>query len=229
MKNENCGIYLISERETGKGYVGFTTQVFTERWRRHKDRFPPQLFDYEVLLPLPLGATEKELKKLERFYISELDTMSPNGFNRTRGGNGSGPRSPVTRKKLSEAHKAREASLSEEEKQKRSQKRSEAAKASFANEETRKKLSEAVKAYYDSATPEEKQKKSDALKAHNASMTPEEKQKKSDALKAQHASMPEEKKRERSRKLSEAAKAQHARKRAALTAAIAATEALLSS
>jgi hypothetical protein len=214
MKNKICGIYLITERATGRGYVGFTTQVFTDRWSKHKKRFPPQLFEYEVLLPLPLGATEKELKKLERFYITELDTMAPNGFNRTRGGNGSGPRSPEARKKLSEAAKAQHASMTPEQKREWSQKLSEAAKdyeASVTPEEKQRrsqKISEATKAARDNMTPEKKrewsQKISEGKKGiPGAPVSEETRQKLSDAGKSHWSSMTEDEKRERSQKISQ--------------------------
>ena len=231
MQNKTIGIYLITERATRRDvYVG--QGIVDDRWKKHRKKYPEELFDYRILLECP----RTELDHWEQHYVRVLKThWSEGGFNQTWGGQfwprPDEPISPATRKKQSEALKSYKASMSEEEKRKQSQKLSEAVKASLANmtpEKKRKqsqKNSEAQKAYEASLTEEEKQRRSEAAKAREASMSEEKKreraQKHSEARKAREASMTEEEKRKRS----EAHKARHARKRAA----IASLEALLNS
>jgi len=232
MQNKTIGIYLITERATGRDvYVG--QGIVFDRWKAHRSKYPEELFDYRILLECP----RTDLNHWEQHYIRVLKThWSEGGNNQTWGGQfwprPEEPLSPATKKKMSEsvkaslaneetkrkkseAAKAYEASLSPEEKQKRS----EAFRAAV-TEEKKQKLSESAKAHEASLSAEEKQKRSETAKARKASLSPEEKQKWSEALRA---AVTEEKK----QKLSEAAKAQHARNRVAKAAAVAALEALL--
>jgi hypothetical protein len=197
MQNEKCGIYLITERATGRGYVGLTTRKFTDRWCEHEDRFPLQLFDYEILLPLPFGTEAKELKKLERFYIAELDTMSPNGFNETRGGNGSGPCSPETKKRKSESEKKRWDSKSSKEKLQWS---------SY----IRDRIADSIAVMSEEEKRQHSENRSIAAKNRESSKTPEERHvsnmKNSETNRTREFSMSIEEKQQRSKKLSESNK-----------------------
>jgi len=147
-----AGIYIITERATGKMYVGFSKSGIEGRWESsaHRKRFPKDSHSYEILLVCPPETTESQLKKFERFYISELDCMEPYGFNRTRGGNGSGLQSAESRQKKSDALKGRKKGpMSEEQKKQLSEagKKNPVSywKGKSLSQETREKLSEAQK------------------------------------------------------------------------------------
>lgn len=75
------GIYCITERATGKRYVGQSRNVHA-RWWQHRGRFPVETHDYEILAEC--GA--EELDDLEQSFITQLNTQWPNGFNKTKGG-----------------------------------------------------------------------------------------------------------------------------------------------
>jgi len=112
MKNVTIGIYLITEKATGKMYVGLAggRDGIEGRWKFHKSfrgNYPENFFSYEILHPCPYGTTRAELSRLEKFYIRELDCMEPNGFNRTSGGTRSTEVSEATRKKHSESKKGK--------------------------------------------------------------------------------------------------------------------------
>jgi hypothetical protein len=209
MKNVTNGIYLITERETGKMYVGLAKRRdgIEGRWAEHKKRFPQELFTYEILLPCPPETTRAELSLLEKFYIKELDCMEPNGFNRTKGGAGStcvGPMSKEAREKISEGNKGK----------------NKGRKLSPRSEKQKKKQSEAMKGRKKGPMPEEQKKKIAASSAGRV-QSEESKRKKSEVQKGRV--VPEE----RRKKMVEGCRLRDERKRAAKAAAIAATEALL--
>lgn len=111
MQNNTFGIYVITEKATGKMYVGLSgaRDGIEGRWnsRDHRSRFPRSRFTYEILHPLPPGTTRAELSLLEKFYIKELDCMEPNGFNRTSGGCGKTEISAESKKRRSEIMKGK--------------------------------------------------------------------------------------------------------------------------
>jgi|SRR5581483_7033490 len=96
-------------------YIGYTKQTMTRRWDGHVScafkggeqdfmkairEHGPDAFTHEVILD---GIeTLKEAKSFERYYIKELNTQKPNGYNMTKGGNGSGPKSEATRQLISQ-------------------------------------------------------------------------------------------------------------------------------
>jgi hypothetical protein len=215
MKNKTIGIYLITERAAGRDvYVG-QGDVY-DRWKKHRSKYPEELFDYRILLECP----RTELNLWEQHYIRVLKThWTEGGDNQTWGGQHwprpEEPLSLATRRKLSEANRVRhasmteeakrelyqkisesgkayEASMTEEAKRERSQKLSKAQKTRHANmtEEGKQKRSEAIKAAL--AVEETKQKRSEAIKA--ALAVEETKQKRSEAMKAHYSSLSEEEK-----------------------------------
>ena len=159
-----CGIYVITERETGRGYVGQSINI-EGRWKSHKrTKFPEDRFDYRIVIK----ADACFLDALEQLYIEQFKTLwTDGGFNQTSGGQywprPEEPISPETRKKMSEAHKGK--TPSEEHKKKLSEamkgknrtpkseetkkKLSEARKGKTLSEEWKKKISEARKDYWD--------------------------------------------------------------------------------
>jgi len=119
-------IYRITNTENGMEYVGQTVQTLRERWVEHLSharqgksksymarairKHSEDLFTTEILHECE---TQEEMDFVEIFYISLLNTKTPNGYNLADGGggcsgwqNGKGNvPTEETRKKLSEAGK----------------------------------------------------------------------------------------------------------------------------
>lgn len=183
MKNKISGIYLITERETGRGYVGQSLNI-ESRWRYHKrTKFPEDRFDYRVVIK----ADACFLDALEQLYIEQFKTLwTEGGFNQTSGGQfwprPEEPMSPEVRKKLSETHKGKPKSeehkkklseaamgkikiISEETKKKMSDShKSISLKGEYHSEETKKKISESGKGKI--ISDEQKKKISEAVKSY---------------------------------------------------------------
>lgn len=89
-----CGIYIITNKEDGKQYVGQSVDCF-ERWKQHATpkkgshgikgaimKHGIHQFIFEIL-----EECEREsLNKREIFYIKEKESLSPLGYNLTHGG-----------------------------------------------------------------------------------------------------------------------------------------------
>lgn len=149
-------IYVRPNLINGKKYVGqATTKNFKSRQNRWNNLTKPyagkainnarakygvESFGFEILKE----CDDKELDYWEKYYIKELNTKVPNGYNMTDGGEGrSGSSvSEETRKKLSKANKGRKMSPRSEETLK---KMSESHKGRKTSEETRKKISRTLK------------------------------------------------------------------------------------
>ena len=153
-------IYLRTNKVNGKQYVGqVITKRFKERQRKWKSnsyryagkvinnaraKYGIEAFGFEILKE----CDDKELNYWERYYIKELNTKTPYGYNMTDGGDGKSgcPISEETKKKMSEAHKGEKSyiygkHLSEETKKKLSKSH----KGKKQSEETKKKRSEKLK------------------------------------------------------------------------------------
>jgi group I intron endonuclease len=168
-------IYVFTNKINGKQYVGQTINI-EDRYKQHrkdaknKDKRPNSIFykairkygfdsfDFKVL------ETDIDISKIherEKFWIKELNTMKPNGYNLTEGGEGTfgyrhteeskkrmsemrkgvpgKPKSEDVKKYLSELYKGRK--LSEEQKKKIS----ESKKGKRLSEEHKMKISETQK------------------------------------------------------------------------------------
>ena len=109
-------VYLAKNKINGKQYVGYTIKSLEERKKTHlyKSRSKPgkhyfyifkeairkygfESFEWSVLDDCI--SLEESCEK-EIFYIKKLNTISPNGYNLTEGGNGGVP-SDETKKKIS--------------------------------------------------------------------------------------------------------------------------------
>jgi hypothetical protein len=100
-----CGIYKITEKETGRHYIGQSKNI-EGRWKAHHKRFPPEFFTYQIVATcLPEAEV---LDALERFCIGDFNAKLL-GFNLTRGGNGAwGWKNPEeTRAKISASNKGK--------------------------------------------------------------------------------------------------------------------------
>ena len=158
MKNRISGIYLITERETGRGYVGQSIDI-EGRWREHKSsrgKFPEDRFDYRIVIK----ADTCFLDALEQLYIEQFKTLwTEGGFNQNKGGQfwrrPEEPLSQETKNKLSQALKGKPSSNRGKSKSEQHIKNmSEALKGRVCplkgkshTEEAKKKMSEARKAY----------------------------------------------------------------------------------
>lgn len=121
---DNYKLYCFTNLINGKQYIGITKQDVNKRWRNGKGYKKPTRigsaiakygwdnFKKEVLFE---KLTQKDAIKLEREYITTLDTIS-NGYNVQEGGLGgsNGTISEETRKKLSISHKGQHNSPSTE-------------------------------------------------------------------------------------------------------------------
>ena len=92
-------VYLITS-PSGKQYVGMTARSFNERWKQHcwaaRDgsrlhlhrairKHGAESFETTILAE---SDSDEELKSLEIAKIKELGTLSPKGYNLTKGGDG---------------------------------------------------------------------------------------------------------------------------------------------
>lgn len=153
-------IYLRTNRINGKKYVGLTTDLKTRqnRWNdlnqpyagkainRARAKYGIDSFSFEILKE----CDDKELDKWEIYYIKELNTKVPYGYNMTDGGGGTSgytySHSEETKKKMSEARKG--ILLSEETKKKMSKAQRGEKNYMYGkhhSDKTRKKMSEAQK------------------------------------------------------------------------------------
>ena len=113
MKTTGC-VYCITNTVNGKKYIGQTIQEPEKRIRRHfttKQRsylsravreYGKSAFLYEIVED---NIPHEHLAARERYWVAHLDTMSPNGYNLTSGGERVKIVSANTRKKLSDALK----------------------------------------------------------------------------------------------------------------------------
>ena len=105
-------IYLLTCTVTGKKYVGQTRQKLEARIRSHKSskvkrgvdvaiqEYGLENFTVEVLETCPVD----KLNEREKFWIRELNTRTPNGYNLTDGGNRDSSASEETRARISANH-----------------------------------------------------------------------------------------------------------------------------
>lgn len=90
-------IYLVTNLTNDKSYVGKTLQSIELRWKRHLrtqhksalhkaiDKYGLSSFEVKELCRVPVEL----LNQQEQRWISKLNTLSPNGYNLTLGGDGS--------------------------------------------------------------------------------------------------------------------------------------------
>jgi group I intron endonuclease len=94
-------VYLVTNLINGKKYVGQTIQTLKKRWSSHgsdakRNRGPHALVHALMkygkqnfsIKTLRWCNSRKELNRMEKFYISKLNTKAPEGYNITDGGDG---------------------------------------------------------------------------------------------------------------------------------------------
>jgi group I intron endonuclease len=123
---EQMIVYLITNQESKKSYVGQTVKTLECRWQQHRtpaSRPGPlhsaiKKYGSEVFLVEALHscASKEEMDFVEAFYISFLNTKAPNGYNLTDGGEGTVGLSPSkeARRKMSLAKQGMRLSLATE-------------------------------------------------------------------------------------------------------------------
>ncbi|MFH0795767.1 MAG: NUMOD3 domain-containing DNA-binding protein [Candidatus Omnitrophota bacterium] len=146
-------IYIATNKENGKRYVGQTWGKVSTRIRKHFNekketifsralrKYGTDNFDIQQIV-----YSRDSLNEWEQYFISKLITISPSGYNLTSGGDHNYTFSEETRQKIGEAGKGR--TTSEETKQKISAAISGENHYRYGkhiSEETRKKLSESHK------------------------------------------------------------------------------------
>lgn len=90
-----CGsIYMIKNKKNGKAYIGQTTQSVFKRWNHHiksknnsiiSKALKNNVSNFEFI-ELITCFSKEDLNYFEKKLISELNTISPNGYNLTSGG-----------------------------------------------------------------------------------------------------------------------------------------------
>lgn len=110
-----CGIYCITHTESGKQYVGLSADCF-ERWKQHTTpkkgaggikgaimKWGVDAFSFQILEE----CKKEELNEREIYWIAQLGTLSPSGYNLTSGGNAPTTRSEESKAKQSAAMKGK--------------------------------------------------------------------------------------------------------------------------
>lgn len=145
-----CGIYKIEHKETGKSYVGLSVDIF-KRWKEHSNFWQAKAkwsvikkalhkhglenFNFTILEE----CLKDELSAREIHWIKELDTLAPNGYNMTSGGEGCFNPSEEVRAKISKA--ARKRIVTDEAKENMSK----AHKGKVASDEHKEAISKSMK------------------------------------------------------------------------------------
>jgi len=163
MEERNYTVYCHTNQVNGKKYVGITGGSPTKRWNKgsgyHEgscfrnaiDKYGWDAFTHDIL---ETNLTKEIAELREQHYIATLDTISPNGYNLSSGGNIGTSLSVEARKKISDKAKTRV--VSEETRQKLREKMrgrvisehtkylmSKAAKGRKVSDSTREKLRQA--------------------------------------------------------------------------------------
>lgn len=111
-------IYKITNCINQKLYIGLTINDAETRFKKHKsmiysngcsalyEAFKKYGVENFIVETICFSSNKKELMSLEKHYISELNTVSPNGYNLTSGGENCKV-TDETKKKISKALKGR--------------------------------------------------------------------------------------------------------------------------
>jgi group I intron endonuclease len=107
-KDEEVGnmiIYKITNRINGKVYIGQTKQSLQKRWNNHCcknshcsilhsaiKKYGAENFTVEQI---DVACSKEELDKKEIFWIAQFNSVAPNGYNISSGGNGNRGHKPT--------------------------------------------------------------------------------------------------------------------------------------
>lgn len=117
-RNVSMCVYTITNRETGRAYVGQSVGKVSRRWMAHINKSGAGLsaiksalrkYGHEafVFAVIDVAETREQLDRRERFWIERLNTVAPNGYNFCDGGSGGRVFSEESRRKMSESARAR--------------------------------------------------------------------------------------------------------------------------
>ena len=104
-------IYIITNKINGKNYVGQTTRTLNERIAEHRSCIKTAIGkaiqkygweNFEVVV-IEECTTIEQLNEREKFWIAKYNSIAPNGYNLTEGGN-NGLLSEMSRLKISLAN-----------------------------------------------------------------------------------------------------------------------------
>ncbi len=165
-------IYKITNKINGKIYIGQTTRSLQHRWRKHCEstsgctalssaikKYDKENFTVEQI---DVATTREELDQKESYWIAYYDSMSPNGYNLTGGGDRPCEVSEETRMKR------RIANLGKKMSEEACKKMSLAKKGTKLSEERKNKLRECSRKWW--SIPENRARMCEINKAN---MTPE--------------------------------------------------------
>ena len=109
-------IYKITNEVNGKVYIGQTTKTLQWRWKHHcniksgctylKNALNKYGIENFIIEQIDSAETQEELNKKEVYWIEHYNSLVPNGYNLTTGGEHPAFTN-VTRKKLSESRKGK--------------------------------------------------------------------------------------------------------------------------
>lgn len=109
-------IYKITNKMNGKVYIGQTTKTLELRWKQHcnaksccthlKNAIQKYGAENFTVEQIDIACTQSELNSKECFWIKHYNSVAPNGYNLTTGGEHP-TITDVTREKLSKAHKGK--------------------------------------------------------------------------------------------------------------------------
>lgn len=110
-------VYKVTNKITGKAYIGQTTRSISERWVEHcKPALKNRSYlsnaiqkhgkENFSLIEIGKATTQEELDKIEELAINEHNTLFPNGYNLRNGGLG-GSHCQEVRNKLSKVGKGK--------------------------------------------------------------------------------------------------------------------------
>lgn len=108
-------IYMITELDTNKIYIGQTNMKIAKRWQTYKSRptkghlisqhMHARGFEYFKIEDLMDGVSREELNKWEKFFITTFKSYdSKYGYNKSYGGFGMGAPTTATIQKLKDNH-----------------------------------------------------------------------------------------------------------------------------
>lgn len=165
-------VYLITNIISGKRYVGQTIYTLEWRWKQHLknknctalqgaiEKYGVENFIIEAICEPP---TIELLNDMERYFIETYNSLAPNGYNLTTGGERPSP-SQETRVRQAEAQ------LGKKQSEETKQKRRVAITGKKRSEETKQRMAEAQKGNRnrlgDTKSEEERKKISDSLQGN---------------------------------------------------------------
>ena len=124
-KENKSGIYCIKNKIDGKMYVGKGKDVLKRMKQKHVgsrylsnaiEKYGVENFEFSILENCDID----KLNDREKFYIKELETIAPNGYNLTEGGDGVSNPSEESIERMRVSHLGKK--LSKESIEKRSEK-----------------------------------------------------------------------------------------------------------